>query len=522
MSAGLSRRSALLRGAGVVLGGAGLSAGACAAAGPLQVVSPWEVGGLAPAVSGHVFGRLQIAETLMEATDDGQPTPGLAQRWSVTDDGLSWRFVLHPRRRFHDGTALTAASVLPSLRAAQVAPAVLSLAPVRDLLAEDESTVRVNLTQPCAQLPALLAHSSTLVLAPSCFDAQSRVTSVLGTGPYRITALRPPQSIEAAWFEGYGGSRPLVEQVRYLAASRSETRALMAESGQADLAFGLDPASVQRLRLRRTLRLDSVTLPRTVVLKVNVGSPWLQDVRVRQALSLAIDRAGIAKALLRDPSLVATQLLPPSLSGWHDPALSALRFDLSAARQALRDAGWREVSAGAAEGGWRDARGELVTLTLRTFPDRPELPLLATALQAQWRALGLGVRVQIGNSGDIPLGHRDGSLQLGLAARNYANIPDATSTLAQDFGGQGSDWGAMGWQNAGVAQALAALSRGGASPERMSALRRQVVRVLHDELPVIPISWYRSQVAIGSRITGVRLDPLERSYRLSELTWAPT
>ncbi|MGJ7610095.1 MULTISPECIES: ABC transporter substrate-binding protein [unclassified Variovorax] len=489
---------------------------------PLQIVGPWEISGLAPVNSGYMFTRLQVAETLMDAADDGTPRPALAQRWSVSADGLAWRFELRPTARFHDGTAVTAQAVVRCLEAARVAPAMLSAAPVRAIEAQGASVVVVRLTAPYAGLPSLLAHSSTLVLAPASYGADGRVRAIVGSGPYRIVSVTPPQHIATTVFEGFDGARPAVESVRYLTAGRAETRALMVEGGQADLAYGLDPASLQRLRTRpaRTdLRVETVTLPRTVILKLNAGLPALKDVRVRQALSLCIDRTGIAKALLRDPTLAATQLFPPTLTGWHDPDLTPLAHDQATAVRLLAEAGWRRAA-----DGLRDAHGQPLRLVLRTFVDRPELPVIATALQAQWREAGIAVQVSVGNSGDIPLGHRDGSLQLALAARNYANVPDPTGTLIQDFGtgganSGGGDWGAMGWQDAGLSAALAELARGGLPPDRVAALRRRITATLQSELPVVPVTWYRQQVAVGPRVTGVSLDVLERSYRLSQMGW---
>ncbi|MFP3616167.1 ABC transporter substrate-binding protein, partial [Paraburkholderia sp. SIMBA_050] len=66
-----------------------------------------------------------------------------------------------------------------------------------------------------------------------------------------------------------------------------------------------------------------------------------------------------------------------------------------------------------------------LALTLRTFPDRPELPVIAAAIQEQWRQVGVAVRVAVGNSSDIPFGHRDGTLEVGLLARNFGVVPDA-------------------------------------------------------------------------------------------------
>ena len=483
--------------------------------GPLVITGPWEIGGLAPARSGYVFQRMQIAQTLTDVTDEGLPAPGIAARWSVSSDGLVWRFELRRGVRCHDGTMLDPQAVVRSLREALVPPAMLSLAPVAAIEPTRDGEIEIRLKSPFASLESVLAHSSVLILASSSWGPDGALRSIVGTGPYRITTLTPPQVLEVErWDDWTAGPRPDIQRARYLVAGRAETRSLMAESGQADLAYNLDPASVTRLRSRRGVVVESVTLPRTAILKVNAGAPPLDDLRVRRALSMSIDRVGIARALLRDPELAATQLLPPALAAWHDPALAPLRFDPGAAARLLDEAGW-SLRAGAR----RDARDRPLALTLRTFPDRPELPTVAAALQAQWRELGIEVNVAVGNSGDIPLGHRDGTLQLGLAARNYAAVPDPTGTLLQDFGPNGGDWGATGWRDDGVVASLDALARGGLSPSQSAAARARIVRGVHDGLPVIPVAWYRQHVAVSTRITGVKLDPFERSYRLTQLRW---
>ena len=481
----------------------------------LEIASPWEITGLQPASSGYIFTRLQVAETLVDVDHDGNLTGGLASQWQRSDDGLTWRFTLRPGTRFHDGGAVTAEALLPSLKAARVDPAVLSLAPIADIRAENPQTLRIQLSKPYGALPALLAHSSTLILAPASFDAKGLVRQIIATGPYRIERMTPPQQLTTLRFDGYDGARPAIERVHYLAAGRAETRALMAESGQADLAYTLDPASLQRLRARKAVQIESTTLPRTTLLKLNSGLPALRDVRVRQALSAAIDRRGISTALLRAPDLAATQLMPPSLPAWHDTSLPPLGFDLARAERQLADAGWKKD----AKNQLRNAQGDAMSLTLLTFPDRPELPMIATALQAQWKKLGIDVKVNIGNSGDIPLAHRDGSLQLGLAARNYGNVPDPIGVLAQDFAPGGGDWGAMGWSSAPLDQAISSLASGTVAPDAQLPLRREITRILQTELPVIPVTWYQQQVAVSPRIEGVSLDPYERSYRITDMHW---
>ncbi len=490
---------------------------------PLQIVGPWEFTSLAPASSGYMLLNLQVCETLLGASDNGRPLPALAERWQVSADGLDWQFALRPQARFHNGSRVTAQAVVQSLQRAQKAPALLSNAPITAITAEGGAegggTVHIRLSRPHNALAAQLAHYSTLVLAPESYGADGKVQRIIGTGPYRISKLVPPQQVEIEAFDGYdrpaSTPSPAIRKVAYLAASRAETRALMVEGGQAHLAYGLDPASLRRLRRHAKVGIASVTLPRTVIVKLNATLPGLQDVRVRQALSLGIDRAGIAQALMGDETLAATQLLPPTLADWHNPALPPLRYDPEAAQRLLREAGWQRHG-----DGLRGQDGQPLTLAIRTFLDRPELPLMATALQEQWRLAGIAVKVHIGNSGDIPMGHRDGTLQLALAARNYANVPDPAGTLAGDFSAKGGDWGAMGWHSDAVVQALAELMRSATDARRAQALRATVTQTLQDELPVIPIAWYRQHVAVNRRLQGVSLDPLERSYRLTDMHWS--
>ena len=482
----------------------------------LQLVAPWEVGGLSPLRSGHLFVRLQVAETLVDTDLQGRLKAGLAETWGVSRDGLHWRFTLRPGARFHHGQPVRAQDVVQALERARTPPGMLSGLPIAGIDAPATDVVELRLTRPHHSLPHWLTHPTTLVLSPDSYDAKGAVQRLIATGPYEVHQYTPPQSLTlqaaATWW--HRAPPHAVRRVHYLAAGRAETRALMALAQQADLAHGLDPVSLARVRRDPRLTVLAVTVPRAVVLKLNAAHPALRDLRVRQALSLAVDRAGVARALLRDPDMAATHLLPPSLPDWHPTALPPLKHDPKAAQALLIEAGWRLHGQA-----WQHPVHGRLQFTLRTYPDRPELPLIATALQAQWQALGVPVRVQIGNSGDIPLGHRDGSLDMALVARLYGSLPDPAGTLLSDFGPRGGDWGAMGWSDAGLVRALEQLVHQPLSPARAQTLRNQVSTVLQTQLPVVPVCWVRQQVAVGPRVTGLALDPLERTYRLTEMRW---
>ncbi len=482
------------------------------AAQPLKIVGPWEVHSIDPASNGVLFTRLQVAESLVDADTNSVLRPGLAESWKVSADQLSWRFVLRKGAQFHDGSLVSAEAVVQALEIALKKPGVMKTAPIKRLVAQKGDVV-VELNKPFAPLPAVLAHASAQILAPSSYAADGSVKQVIATGPYRITQLSQPQAVQTARFDKWWGKAPEIGEVSYLSVGRGETRALMAESGQSDITFGLDPVSVGRVKQKGNVQIVSVTLPRTIVIKVNAGHALLKDVAVRQALSLAIDRAGMTRALLRDPEMAAVQLFPPTMADWHRGDVPPLKHDPKQAAGLLAAAGWK-----AGPDGILVRDGVRLELALRTFPDRPELPPIATAIQDQLRKIGIAVQVKIGNSSEIPAGHRDGTLELGMYARNFALVPDPLISLIDDFSEKGADWGAMNWSSPVVTTALQRLAIDpGANEAR--AHRAQVINVLQKELPVIPVAWYRQSAAVSKKLEGVALDPLERSYLLTDMRW---
>ncbi|WP_159999434.1 ABC transporter substrate-binding protein [Roseomonas sp. 18066] len=477
-----------------------------------RVVTSQEINGLDPARSGYVFTRLQVLETLVGADDGGLPVPQLASAWTLSEDRLAWRFTLRPGARFHDGTPVAAAAVVASLERARAQTGLLGNLPIASLTAEDGAVV-IRTTRPFAPLLAFLAHYSSGILAPAAFEDQA-VRHLIGSGPYQVTRLLPPQRLEAERSAHWTGAAPAIARLSYLAAGRGETRAAMAESGQAELVAQLAPETVERLRRNPRLLIDTRAIPRTRLIKLNCASPLFSDPRARRALSLALDRAGMAATLLRSPASTATQLFPPAMAEWHVASLPPLARDLAEARRLLAQLGWQPGPEGILQ---RD--GQPFAFTLRTFSDRPELPGLATAMQAQLREIGIAMKVAVVNSGEIPAGHRDGTLEAALMARNFSLVPDPLGTLLQDYGPQGGDWGAMGWSSPALVAVLEQLGAT-ADPAARAALRGRAASILHDALPVIPVSWFDLSTAISRRVAGLAVDPLELSFRIAGSRWA--
>ncbi|MDZ5621766.1 ABC transporter substrate-binding protein [Nocardioides bizhenqiangii] len=480
----------------------------------LRVVGPFEIHSLEPTATSGFFTRLEVAETLVTADLEGNLAPGLASDWSPSQGGRTWTFELVPDVTFHDGTPLTPEAAVDSLetvRRDEASP--LAAAPIEQIAATDTG-LRFELSEPNLTLPAVLTHYSTMILAPAAYDDDDHVSELIGTGPYRIDRIELPASIEVTRFDDWRGTPPEIEKVSFQSVSRAESRALMATSDDADVVWHLEPAGRQKVEASDGVSMASTLQPRTIMLKVNNDHPILGDPDVRRALSMALDREAMAEAVLREPELAATQLMPPSLTTWSQPDLAPLEHDADGARQLLESAGWE-----ADDDGVLTKDGEALRLNLLTYPDRPELPALATAIQASAKEVGIEIDVEVTNSSEIPVRHADDTLELALVARHFALVSDPLVTVAETFAPAGSEWGVQNWSDPQLTAAVDQLLTG-PSEDRAEELRATIVTIAQEQLPLVPVAWYRMNAAVQDRVEGFVFDPLETSWHFSQVRWA--
>ncbi|GAA4893627.1 ABC transporter substrate-binding protein [Ferrimonas pelagia] len=481
----------------------------------LSIGGPFEFTSQEPSKDGFIYTRMQVAETLVKVEPDGTLTPGLASHWQESDDRLRWRFELREGVRFHDGTLMSADSVVQSLRAALTKPSMLHQANIV-ALSSDEEALLLTLAHPYRSLPALLAHYHSVILAPNSYDPDGNVHQLIGSGPYQIHAVKPPHKLVTRRFGDYWGPKAEIEYARYLTGHRAESRALQAQSNQADLIYTLDPASLEMLGRLQQVEIASESIPRTAMIKLNNGHPMLDTPEVRQAISLALDRTGMAEHVVRVPGSEAYQLFPPSLAAWHLAQPPQQQRDLAKAKALLADQGWQADDEGLL---WRD--GVPFALPLVTYADRPELTVIATAIQAQLREVGIQLTVVVDNSSAIPAGHHDGSLAMALVARNYGVIADPLAVMLDDNASHhGSDWGHMNWSDPALNALLDTMTQSRDADE-YHALAQQAALHYAEAMPVIPVVFYTQQIAIAQRLDNFQFDPFELNYRLSEMRFTP-
>ncbi len=249
-----------------------------------------------------------ILETLVKLDDDGKPKPSLALSWSSSDDFRVWTFKLRPDVKFHDGTPFNAQAVAWTFARLKDPKnncrCAFYIANILTVEAKDDLTVVYTLKDPAVNFPALLArptetntvHSPTAIQAKG--DDYNR--NPVGTGPFilkswtagdRMVVERNPNY----WDKGH----PFLDRVVLRPLPDSQSRFASLKSGETDLVWAdeFEADNIMRARKDATLQVLSYAGSGAAVNAINTKVAPLDDVRVRRALVMAIDRKKMSQAL---------------------------------------------------------------------------------------------------------------------------------------------------------------------------------------------------------------------------------
>jgi peptide/nickel transport system substrate-binding protein len=507
----MQRRRDFLNGAAVAVGALALMAAQGPAlandANVLRVASPWEWTSNEPIDTGFIMARMQIAETLVMVTPDGKLVGGLAASWAVDEDRLTWRFKMRANVLFHDGTPVTAQLALDSLKRSLAGESMQQI-PV-DSTSVDGDNIVIKTKTPFSHLPAVLVDYASVILAPASWGGDGKVQRVIATGPFRIASQDGKTVLELERFDRYWGEKPKMARARYTAIANGDTRTNVAVAGDADIIFTTVPAATARIDAAGPMKVHSLTIPRVRVMAFNSGSPQFSDVRVRRAVSMAIDRTGIATAVLRHPASAATQLLPAAVPAWHDGTLPPYGYDVAAANTLLDGAGWVRGTDGV-----RVKDGVRLSAKMLTIANRPELAVMGTAMQEQLKRVGVEISIEPGPAANIPAAIKDGTMQMTMFARTYVNVPEVIATIIPDFTREKSTWGTLNWPGRDRVKALTDEYVASFDEQRKATLRKEILKIIQDEVPVAAVAWFEHTVAINKRVKGLAIDPFEMRYML--------
>jgi peptide/nickel transport system substrate-binding protein len=323
-----------------------------------------------------------ICESLMRWTPKLTEVPGLAQ--SVHNPSpTTWIYDLRPGVRFSTGQIMTAADAVFSMERTWNNPNSdwgQIYQNVKSITATGPLQVTVKLTRPDAFFNQYMATSAGVIASEQTIKSEGASYGTQGslgcTGPYELGQWIKGQSIELDRFQNYWGTPAKSAHVifDFISDPSSFTNALL--TGEVDGAYLVPPQSYARLRASGVGSLYFGQALTTVNINIDSFSGVLGNVKVRQALSLALDRNGFVKTGLAGVGTVTNEITPQAAwaGSTQNQGLPSPAQNISRARQLIKEAG---------------AEGK--TVTLATSPIGPDTGILPTALQAAGEEIGLNV-----------------------------------------------------------------------------------------------------------------------------------
>ncbi|MFD4375628.1 ABC transporter substrate-binding protein [Streptomyces sp. NPDC058486] len=441
-----------------------------------------------------------VCESLMRWTPGLTLEPGLAEK-ATNPDPLTWVYDLRRGVRFHDGRTMTADDVVFSLGRqrdpANAAAWAQNFQNVASIRATGPLQVTVKLKKADSQFPQYMATAAGVVASKAGVLAAGADYGTSGglacTGPFTLGDWQKGQSLELRRFDGYHGTRAKAGKVvfRFLTDSSARTNALL--SGEADGGYLIPTESYARLKTSGVGTLYFGEGLSTVNLGITNMKGPLGDVRVRRALSLALDRAGFVQAGLGGAGTATTSLTTRAAWAGASPAVREAAFgglpptgrDIEKARALVKEAG---------------ATGK--TLTVATSSIGQDVSLLATIVQAAGSEIGLRVELKSVAPNAFTALFTDPEAREGIDAfplTYYDSITDPLDLLVNFRTGAYLNFAGFSDQryDALVEQATATYDK-----DRRLLIEAELQKRTAEQLPWIPVAEWPTAVFLNQRITG--------------------
>lgn len=476
----------------------------------------------------------QVAETLVGVDPDtGAPTPLLATRWTITPDGLRYTFILRPDVLFHDGTALTAETVVANVERWSRLPEELGARRIAQMPrlsfdsvfggyagedgcrfdsveATDETTLVITLTDPVTFLLDALTAPSFAITSPASWEhAQTRMTQtpdsqlpearVAGTGPYRwAQAEEPDESAQDAHrplrleiWDQYWGDRPQMGPVTLQVSPRSEDRLRDLRRDELDVFDVVTPDLLRPLVQggAQILQRDPVSV---LYLGMNLSHPVMNRLYVRQAVAHAVDRRALATEEFLAGTSTAHFFVPPSL-GVDPEELTTYGYDQAEAERLL---------------GLGSYEGEDLEFLYPVYTARPYLPSperIYARISADLGRVGIRVRpVPVPWDEDYAHRVRSHSTRAFHLGGRTAQFRDPHSFIEPLFGRDNAEFA---YQNRRVSETID-LARSASDPSARRDLYAQAAASVALDLPALPLAFPISALAAGPRIQSYPVSPV--------------
>ncbi|MGQ9908052.1 MAG: ABC transporter substrate-binding protein [Candidatus Flexifilum sp.] len=442
-----------------------------------------------------------IYDYLVEVLPDSTVGPNLAQRWTVSDDGLTYTFTLVEGVTFHDGSPLTAADVVYSFnRLVEVGSPALNLLGEFSVSAPDPATVVFTIPEVNADFIYGVAARQAFIVKdgttqPNVLgDGAAAYARFNGTGPFVLQSFNPGDRAVFVRNEAYWRGPVALAGMEHIYIDDPVAQVDALLSGAVDFIFKIPAAQVDRLEDATGVTLLSQATSQHAVIRLRTDAGSLgEDVRVRQALKFATDREFLNEVLLNGRGVVGhNDPIAPVFAYFYDSEAVDQAYDPARACELLTEAGMNPLEA-----------------TLYA-PNAFEYPDLATVLQQMWGETGcINVDVQIREEGyyyDISNPDNYFDVQLGITGWGARPSPQILLREAYIASGIATYFNETRFSDPEVEALVAEASRT-SDNEARRAIYAQISAIFRERGPIIVPYFAPLFGAVRDRVDGLIMAP---------------
>ncbi len=461
----------------------------------------------------------QLLRALMEGlvtphpTDDLAPAPGVAETWESNADFTVWTFNLRDTK-WTNGDPVTAGDfvyswqrILSPALGAEYAEMLYVIRNADDfhqgritdfgqvgVRAIDDRTLEVTLEGPTPHFLGMLMHSSFLPVNPRAVEENGGMTdrqsgwstleNYVSNGPFQLKEWVTNQVIEVERNPNYWDAATVqLNGIRFYPIDNVGTEEAMFRDGRLHLTNTVSPDKIPSFREEMPDQLRIEPYLGSYFYRINTTRPPFDDVRVRRALALAIDKQLLVDRVTQGGQAPATGFVPSGIAGYTESG--AVQFDPEEAKRLLAEAGY--------PGGRGFPTAEILINTSESHRK------IAQALQAMWQET-LGIDVGIYNQEWKVYLDSQSKLDYDISRAGWiGDYVHPTSFLDIFTSGNGNN--DTGWSNAQYDALIGRARVAQAEEERMQILQ-QAESILLDEMPIVPIYWYTRVYLKDPRVQG--------------------
>lgn len=290
-----------------------------------------------------IWTELLIFDQLVRPSKDGTKIePGLAEKWSISADGLDYTFTLRDAK-FANGDPVTADDVVYSLQraAGEKSDWARFFKPVTKYTIVDPKTITLHLDKPFTPMLNNLALFSASILPKKDVEAKGDdfFKAPYGSGPFQVKQWNHGEKIVLAKNANYWQSgKPAVDEAEIDIINEDNARVLKLKAGEIDAIVGIPFNQVAPLKADPQLNVDVSAVFRIDLVQLNTTKKPFDDPRVRQALNYAVNKDALVKGVLRGNGTVAESSLP--VMAYHNDAVKPYPHDVAKAKELLTAAGY--------------------------------------------------------------------------------------------------------------------------------------------------------------------------------------